>query len=108
MVKEKLLEYGFVEEMKTTWVNEKMPQTLFHYFPRLQKSIWFFWLRTIGNTAFWTYDIRKGWLCKLQNFLQIVECHVFYSANSARNFVKWQFLAEWATQCLIIIEDRIH
>ena len=35
---EKLLpEIGFIEEIKSTWGNEEMPQILFHYSPYLQK-----------------------------------------------------------------------
>ena len=32
-VKKMLLEFGFIEEMRTTWGNKEMPQTFFHNYP---------------------------------------------------------------------------
>ena len=31
IILEVLLEIGFIKEMRTTWGNKKVPQTLFHY-----------------------------------------------------------------------------
>ena len=39
VLKEILLEIGFVEEMRTTWGNEEVPQTFSHNFPYSRKYL---------------------------------------------------------------------
>ena len=53
-------------------------------------------LHTIGKSAFRTFVTSKK---DLQNFLQNIKHRIAYSA---RNFVDWQYLAEYATKCLNI------
>ena len=96
--KEILIEIGFVKEIRNTWGNQEVFQTLYlSLFPLSAKVNW---LRTIANLAFWTLWYQKR--MTLQKFLlqnikdRIADCRISNKmfnyrtlrAYSARNFAK--------------------